>query len=140
MQWLVVVHKLDCGRCCWFIPDSGIVQIWNGQEPPYHVCPENAMILSISFWLNNLGNDNMIDILSHLRCHPRCSTCKKFFHCKKYKFDCYSSCALDILSFFPQNVRNHLSLFITLHPLNSNSITNNKTVRCPYTETISRIT
>ena len=47
---------------------------------------------------------------------------------------------LDILSFFSQNVNNHLSLVITLHPLNSNSITNNKTVRCPYTETISRIT
>ena len=73
--------------------------------------------------------------------HRKCSPCKKFFLItKSITFALYSSCALDILSFFSQNVNNHLSLVITLHPLNSNSITNNKTVRCPYTETISRIT
>ena len=65
---------------------------------------------------------------------------KVFFHGKNITLTVYSSCTLDILSFFSQNVNNHLSLVITLHPLNSNSITNNKTVRCPYTETISCIT
>ena len=72
--------------------------------------------------------------------HRKCSPCKQYFLAKSMTMTLYSSCALDILSSFSQNVNNHLSLVITLHPLNSNCITNNKTVRCPYTETISCIT